>query len=546
MTLDQLKNEFGIGKYDYWNEQTNAEWSNALSTLKDNDSIQAFLKEDVSKSVIEHLMANPDQISKYGLPNISAGGYLNDLISSNSTYKNFIENTVNNNEAQAAANLTQNIDDTTTYNLQLEDTQLFDDKVKTDIANSLTSNSSDIYDVMFNAVSGSNSQLELAIANQATANNTALSAYADAMNASSESMNNMLNNANDRYESQSQQILGSFNQATANAIGQYTASSNNYLSNYQSQVTSAIDGYDAKVGAIIDKFQNTSNDFIGRYDQAVTKATEDAGKADDDMVSRLTGQYTAGISQAYAEAQDELNASLAQRGLAGSGVQADSLTRLAGSEATDKASAMSKAYTDAIVASDQRRQAEVTNMYNLANTGINQASQQAQLGMSGAMASMQSQISGASNVVQGGLQGAGLASGMAAQGAGQAFSGASQAAATGLASITQSATQYAQAQQVAGQNLLASQLASNQQTSNLAFQQASLGLQGSQSLADLYKSEQDFQLEGMGLAANVYQSSVLAGLQQQEINNTAEANKTDWGDVATGAAIKSGIEWIFS
>jgi hypothetical protein len=91
------------------------------------------------------------------------------------------------------------------------------------------------------------------------------------------------------------------------------------------------------------------------YQTELETVKEQLGTIDQKLLAQETGAATAGISTAFAEAQKGLQGQLAQRGLAGSGVEAGAVGNLATQEALTKFGALSQARTQARGLSDQIR-----------------------------------------------------------------------------------------------------------------------------------------------------------------------------------------------
>ena len=137
-----------------------------------------------------------------------------------------------------------------------------------------------------------------------------------------------------------------------------------------------------------DKLKTTSEEIKqGQYEfqsQAgrIQEIGSNMGKADSDIYAQTKGQNLAGISQAYAEAQKQLQGTMAQRGLTDSGVDINATTNLAQAEAMQKAQGLSNSYMSAIQQSDLRRQQQVELIgqeSNLTNAGIGASQLQASL-----------------------------------------------------------------------------------------------------------------------------------------------------------------------
>jgi hypothetical protein len=148
-----------------------------------------------------------------------------------------------------------------------------------------------------------------------------------------------------------------------------------------------------------------------KYQTDLAKTKADLGTIDKDILAQETGAATAGISTAFAESQKGLEASMARRGLTGSGLDAQAMGSLAGQEAMAKYSATSQARQQARGISDQIRMqqmgisgqqyqagtqtaqgiysAQTQGMGTAYQTGINQAGQALQAGITGTQQGLQ-------------------------------------------------------------------------------------------------------------------------------------------------------------
>lgn len=201
------------------------------------------------------------------------------------------------------------------------------------------------------------------------------------------------------------------------------------LSQWQAKSQELGDEYASTLSGLSDSFKNT-----------LTATSEKLGTADQDILSNVTGQNLAGISQSYQEALKQAQGALSRRGLAGSGVEAGVIGSLSGQQAMAQAGALSQSYQQAIALSDQRRQQQMGIAGQIMQTGASTAGQiyQTQAGIAGQ--SMQNQLN---------LQQQNLANLQMASGVSQGVFGMSQ---NYLAGAGQTANQSAStAGQTAGQ-----------------------------------------------------------------------------------------------
>ena len=145
--------------------------------------------------------------------------------------------------------------------------------------------------------------------------------------------------------------------------------------------------YGTDVTGLSQNFAQGLTDLTSNYTQELETFKQAAGTIDQALLSRETGAAKAGISTAYAEARDQLAGELAQRGLAGSGVEAQLLASTYSQEAMAKAGAGTQARQTALAQSEAMRaqQAQI-------------AGQQLQAGMTGAQGAFQAELAGVQNV----------------------------------------------------------------------------------------------------------------------------------------------------
>lgn len=181
----------------------------------------------------------------------------------------------------------------------------------------------------------------------------------------------------------------------------------NIESTYGTKLTNATASYGQTTQDITSKFGNEISSLQTNLDNKLSEISSGMGTANADVLARQTGTTMAGISSGYQEARKQLESTLARKGLAGSGVEADVLSQNYQQEAMNKASAGVSAYNTAIQQSDALRQQQAqlaTQQYSTGASTIQQqlvAQQQAAQGIYGANASL------ASNIYQAGTGNAG-------------------------------------------------------------------------------------------------------------------------------------------
>ena len=145
--------------------------------------------------------------------------------------------------------------------------------------------------------------------------------------------------------------------------------------------------YGADVTGLSKSFTDSIQGFTDKYSSELQTTKEQMGTANADVLARQTGTTMAGISSGYQEARKQLESTLARKGLAGSGVEANILSSNYQQEAMAKASAGVGAYNTAIQQSDALRlqQAQL-------------GGQQYQAGIAGATTGYQANLGATQNV----------------------------------------------------------------------------------------------------------------------------------------------------
>lgn len=175
--------------------------------------------------------------------------------------------------------------------------------------------------------------------------------------------------------------LTSYADKSAAISKKYGADRAGVSSKYTSRINDLAGQFDKKMEFASNEFVSASKDALGKYntdtgryqsafEEVSGKAMSEMGRADTDILSQQRGQQLAGISQAYAEAQNQLLGTLGRRGLAGSGIEASSLVNMSNQEAMAKAGALSQSYTQSIGLSDARRLQRVGMQGDVSQMGI--------------------------------------------------------------------------------------------------------------------------------------------------------------------------------
>lgn len=208
--------------------------------------------------------------------------------------------------------------------------------------------------------------------------------------------------------------------------------------------------YGKDVSGLSQQFSQGIKDLTTNYSADLQALKSQTGTIDQAVLSRETGAALAGTSQAFAEARKGLEATIAQRGLAGSGIEATLLSNAYQQEAMAKISGQYQARQSALQISEAMRQQQaqygqaqyaaelgslgqgyqaeanaVQNVYGVANQAALQNYQQTQ-------ASYLQQIAAMS---QGAAAGAGIYTGSQNYLAGASQSSAAGAQAAGSAAV---------------------------------------------------------------------------------------------------------------
>lgn len=118
---------------------------------------------------------------------------------------------------------------------------------------------------------------------------------------------------------------------------------------------------------------------------AVNDANTNMGTADQNVFSAQKANAYSGLDSGYANSQNQLASTLAQRGLGNSGIATKSYTDLFGQKANAMATANNQAYNQAVQSGDAYRQQKVSNLTGYAQLGRGmQGTSQNYLGQAGA------------------------------------------------------------------------------------------------------------------------------------------------------------------
>ena len=163
-----------------------------------------------------------------------------------------------------------------------------------------------------------------------------------------------------RQDRDSSQQTSMYNQGLQNSFNDYSSRNNSLTSQLGKDVNTRGSQYAA----------DKNNAYSG-YNDRSRALLDKMGTADQDIHTRNRGQAYAGLDSGFGDASDDLQASLARRGMAGSGVGAKSMGDLSQARMRAGAEAGVNAYNSAIDMSDNRRGQRIQGEQNLygAETG---------------------------------------------------------------------------------------------------------------------------------------------------------------------------------
>jgi len=158
------------------------------------------------------------------------------------------------------------------------------------------------------------------------------------------------------------------------------------------QNTAAIEGFEGigrdLTGSFLSGSQGITGDTTNKYNTAYNNYNNqmsgylaNMGTADQDIHTATRGQAYAGLDSGFANANDELQASLARRGLSSSGIGAKSMGDLSQARMSAGAAAGVNAHSTAIGQSDARRNTRMAGAGNLYNANLGNIGQGYSLGM---------------------------------------------------------------------------------------------------------------------------------------------------------------------
>jgi len=180
------------------------------------------------------------------------------------------------------------------------------------------------------------------------------------------------------------QSLGMYSQGLGNAYGDYANQMQGSTGRYGQGLQGALGQYGQSLQGAYDKYNQGLSGAFGGYDQRSRNLLGKMGTTDKDTHARYKGQHYAGLDTGFGEASDDLQSSLARRGMSSSGVGAKAMGDLSQDRMRAGAQAGVSAHEGAINRSDITRGqqlagedrlygAETSNLGNLFGAGVGNA-----------------------------------------------------------------------------------------------------------------------------------------------------------------------------
>ena len=154
------------------------------------------------------------------------------------------------------------------------------------------------------------------------------------------------------------------------------------ITSFNSMADNLTNQLNSRTSALTGRTQGELDTAYNKYNSDMQGWSDNMGKADQDIHTRNRGQAYAGLDSGFGEASDELQASLARRGLSNAGIGAKSMGDLAQDRMRAGSQAGVNAYTSAIDMSDSRRQQRMNTRGNLYGAEQGNINTGYQMGMS--------------------------------------------------------------------------------------------------------------------------------------------------------------------
>ena len=197
-----------------------------------------------------------------------------------------------------------------------------------------------------------------------TAENMTNNFNRDSQNLTNKNLQKSNTNTKD-YQNQLQQNLNRQDADSSAETSKYNQGLKNSFNDYSTRNDSLTNQLGEDVGARGSKYATDKNNAYNGYNDRSRALLDKMGTADQDIHTRNRGQAYAGLDSGFGDASDDLQASLARRGMAGSGVGAKSMGDLGQARMRAGAEAGVNAYTSAIDMSDNRRGQRLQGEQNL-------------------------------------------------------------------------------------------------------------------------------------------------------------------------------------
>ena len=182
--------------------------------------------------------------------------------------------------------------------------------------------------------------------------------------------NSRYNTVNKKYNARMAEDSADPNRNLKASVIKGNESNTRAISSFNSTAENMTNRLNQQTGALTGRTQGRLNQAYQGYNTEMQGYKDNMGQADQDLHTRSRGQAYAGLDSGFGDASDDLQASLARRGMANSGIGAKAMGDLAQNRMQAGATAGVNAYTSAIDQSDARR----NNRMNIAGTqyGANQ------------------------------------------------------------------------------------------------------------------------------------------------------------------------------
>lgn len=159
------------------------------------------------------------------------------------------------------------------------------------------------------------------------------------------------------------------------------ASNTRAISSFNSTAENMTNNLNNQSNTLTGNTRNSLNNAYQNYNQDMQNYSNNMGQADQDIHTRNRGQAYAGLDSGFGDASNELQASLARRGMSNSGVGAKAMGDLSQDRMRAGAEAGVNAYTSAIDMSDSRRQNRMNTRGNLYGAEQGNLNNDYQMGM---------------------------------------------------------------------------------------------------------------------------------------------------------------------